>query len=89
MFKHTNNFGSFFQTIWVIELTRPDSQNTSAFFFPFHYIFYLSNFSFDTPKLTFIHECSHVMLPVQPCYHVTSVAMLSCYQCSHVIMLSV
>jgi len=65
VFKHTNNFGSFFQIIWIVEFKRPNSQNTSALFFPFHYTFYHSNFPFDAQKLTFIHECSHIIiLPV-------------------------
>jgi len=33
LFKRSNNFGSFFQILWIVEITRPNSRHTLVYFF--------------------------------------------------------
>jgi len=52
-------FVLFFQTVGLVEFTRPNSWHTSAFFFTFP--IYLITFPFKAKNLPYIRDCIHVL----------------------------
>jgi hypothetical protein len=59
------SFVLFFQIVWIVKFTTPNSRHMSASLFALFYLSYHCNLSFDAQNLPFVYDCNQVItLPV-------------------------